>query len=327
MDPGNFKEQENRHERHLITRRFFESSHQQEIVNDIIDIVMMNLSLSRSVIAGLEWSINEITDNVLNHSQSLDGGLVQVSTFMATNTVSFAVADSGIGILRSLRNSLPLLNNDVDAIGEAVKAGVTRDSNLGQGNGLAGTLRIATMTGGSFSVTSGRGHVAHYEGEAKRYVRDRLEFYKGTLICTDIKIGAENFSLEEALGFDGRTDHVAVDHIELNYLNETGELINFCVRDQTTGVGNRHAGRQLRTMIGNLLKAEPNKPIIINWEGIPLISSSFADEFMGKLFLEMGAMFFISRIRNVNMESLIAKILDKAVAQRLTQAADSEDSS
>jgi anti-sigma regulatory factor (Ser/Thr protein kinase) len=55
--------------------------------------------LDRKNLAALEWSINEITDNVLNHSRSTIGGLVQVSTFQgATQRVEYIVADAGVGI-------------------------------------------------------------------------------------------------------------------------------------------------------------------------------------------------------------------------------------
>jgi len=48
---------------------------------------------------------------------------------------------------------------DMVDMGEAIKAGVTRNKQAGQGNGLAGTLSIATGSGGSFSIISGRGRL------------------------------------------------------------------------------------------------------------------------------------------------------------------------
>ncbi|ERJ57143.1 STAS-like domain-containing protein [Sphingobacterium paucimobilis] len=91
---------------------------------------------------------------------------------------------------------------------------------------------------------------------------------------------------------------------------------------EATGFGTRKSGLQIRTKIRNLLNAKQNYPIIIDWEGVPVISSSFADELIGKLFLEMGAMTFSSYVKNRNMESLVRNLLDKAVAQRLTQEID-----
>ena len=75
----------------------------------------------------------------------------------------------------------------------------------------------------------------------------------------------------------------------------------------------------------NLLNAEPSYPLIIDWSGVPIISSSFADEVIGKLFIKLGALTFSARIRNIGMEEIIRSLLDKAVSQRLTQSKDNED--
>jgi len=85
---------------------------------------------------------------------------------------------------------------------------------------------------------------------------------------------------------------------------------------------NLDTGKQINTKMNNLLKAKPNYPLVIDWEGVPVISSSFADEMIGKLFIRLGAISFSSLIRNVNMEPLIRNLLDKAISQRLTQAMD-----
>jgi hypothetical protein len=126
----------------------------------------------------------------LNHANSSTGGIVQVSTYIQNHSVSFAVADSGIGILNSLKQGILTLRTDIQAIGEAVKAGVTRHPLAGQGNGLAGTLRIASMSGGSFSVTSGRGHMMVYEAETNRLERHINQNYSGTLVCADKQMGS-----------------------------------------------------------------------------------------------------------------------------------------
>jgi len=152
------------HDRHVAAQRFKTPEEQQQLVNACMDVVMRQMALERDVIAGLEWSINEVTDNVLNHAQCQDGGIVQVSTFREAQKVAFGVADAGRGILSSLKEGHPHLRTDAQAIGEAVKAGVTRDPEAGQGNGLAGSLRIATMSGGSM-VTNFRPGSARRAGQ------------------------------------------------------------------------------------------------------------------------------------------------------------------
>ena len=84
----------------------------------------------------------------------------------------------------------------------------------------------------------------------------------------------------------------------------------------------RPAGRQLRTKCINLLNAEPGKPLLLDWSGVPLVSSSFADELIGKLFASLGPLAFSARVRNVNMEAVVRGLVDKAIMQRAAQTAN-----
>ena len=324
LNPEKFEPTESHHDRHLIIHSFDNGNDQKRIVDDFMDVVLRTMEISRDVISGIEWSINEITDNVLNHSQSKVGGFVQASTYPKNNTIAFAVADSGRGILNSLKEGIPTLRTDIQAIGEAMKAGVTRDNKFGQGNGLAGTLNVTTLTGGSFEITSGRSRILTTENETKKNTRYRNQSYQGTIVCGQIKTDKE-FSILDAISFGQERVFRRVDFIETQYEADDDDCFILNLKDETTGFGTRYSGIQLRTKTLNLLRADQSLPIILDWDGIPLISSSFADEFIGKLFLELGVIAFSSRIRNRNMDEIVAGLIDKAVSQRLTQENDPEN--
>ena len=321
LEPGRFPESEIAHERHLAAQRFVDSEQQQNLVNACMDVVIHTNVLARDVIAGLEWSINEITDNVLNHAQCAEGGIAQVSTFQ--EKVAFAVADSGQGILSSLREGHPELRTDEDAIGEAMKAGITRNPDAGQGNGLAGALRIVEMSHGRFEITSGVAHMETGTSPAdgspfsQSYRRSAHQSFPGTFVYVEVGLHAE-FRLAEALGFGGKL-HQPTDLIELSYETEAGDALVLEMRDQSTGFGSRLAGRRLRNLCENLLNAEPSKPLILDWSGVPLVSSSFADEFAGKLFAALGPLTFSARVRNQRMEAMVRGLVDKAIMQRVAQ--------
>lgn len=323
LSPEQFECSESQHDRHLVTRYFRDEKEQKLAVDDFMDVIIRNMELPRAIISGLEWSINEITDNVLNHSNTDFGGLVQATTYPQNNSIAFAVADAGRGVLKSLKEAIPTLRTDLQAMGEAVKSGVTRNPQYGQGNGLAGSLKITTLTGGSFEITSGSGRMLATSDTTKRNQRQDHQYYQGTLVCGTVKV-KEDFSITEALDFGEGIGSTPVDVIELQYEMYDRDCLNLRMKDESTGFGTRKSGFQIRTKIINLLKAEPTYPLVIDWEGVPVISSSFADEVIGKLFLRLGAMTFSARIRNIGMEELIKNLLDKAVAQRLTQAADEE---
>ena len=321
LSPEQFEKSESTHDRHLVTTNFRTAIEQKNAVDKLMEVVLRNMELPRDIISGLEWSINELTDNVLNHSESSVGGLVQATTYPKEGIIAFAVADAGRGILNSLKEGYPTLRTDIQAMGEAVKAGVTRNPQKGQGNGLAGSLRVTTMTGGSFEITSGEGKLVTTIDETQKHNRNELQKYEGTIVSGQLK-NTQDFSVSKALVFLNGIEYTPVDMIEIRYEMEDRDCLILKMKEETTGFGTRHSGVQIRTKIVNLMNAEPAYPLIIDWEGIPVISSSFADEVMGKLFLRLGAMTFSSKIRNMNMESLIKGLLDKAVAQRLTQSND-----
>ena len=318
LDPAKYASSDTVHDRHVAAHRFRTPDEQNQLVNAFMDVVMRQMTLARDVIAGLEWSINEITDNVLNHAQCEDGGIVQVSTFKDARKIAFGVADSGRGILSSLREGHRHLRTDSQAIGEAVKGGVTRNPDAGQGNGIAGTLRIAAMSGGSFEITSGAAQLIVRGSDSTSYERPGPQRQPGTLVYAEL--GLDNqFHLAEALGFTG-TPHQPVDFIETLYQTEKGDATLLKLRDQSSGFGSRPAGRQIRTKCLNLLNAEPHKPLRLDWSGVPLISSSFADELVGKLFATLGPLGFSARVRNVGLEALVRGLIDKAIMQRAAQA-------
>lgn len=318
LEPARFPKSDTVHDRHLAAHRFSDFDQQQRLVNAFMDVVMRNMTLERDVIAGLEWSINEITDNVLNHAECEEGGIVQVSTFRDTRRIAFAVADSGRGILSSLREGHPALETDADAIGEAMKAGITRNPDDGQGNGIAGALRIATMSQGSFSITSGLAHVSVKMGETWHY-RNQQKF-QGTVVYAELGLDAQ-FHLSEALGLGG-DPHQPADVIETAYQADEHDATVLKMRNESTGFGSRTAGRQLRTKCLNLLNAEPSKPLVLDWTAVPLVSSSFADELVGKLFASLGPLAFAARVRNVGMEAVVRALVDKAIMQRVAQVAN-----
>jgi hypothetical protein len=323
ITPNEIAPSESVHDRHLVTRSFVTAEDQKRVVDDFMDVVLRSIRTPRPIFSGLEWTVNEITDNVLNHSDSKTGGIIQASTYPSNGLIAFAVADSGRGILNSLQEGLPSLRTDSQAIGEAIKAGVTRNPKYGQGNGLAGAVRISTLSGGSFELTSGRARLLVTPSESKRIERKYYEAYAGTVVCGQIKT-SETFSIQEALTF-GDVPYAPVDFIEMNYERNESSCHAIALKSESTGYGTRQAGRQLRNKALNLLEADKTLPLVIDWSGIPVISSSFADEFIGKLFAELGALTFSARIRNRGMEQLIASLLDKAIAQRLTQERDAEE--
>lgn len=310
---------------HLPATWYDEATH-KDIVDRAVEIIMGNMEIERPVLAGLEWSVNEITDNVLNHAESPVSGLVQVSTQRESHRIRFVVADAGRGILESMRERFPSLPEDRDGITEAVKQGVTSDPEDFQGNGLAGTLRVATMSGGSFSILSGQALLSVYAdsstfGEYEDHW-SRLspsERYQGTVVSVELD-SSSPLRLEDALGFQS-ADWEPFDYIDADYTSPDGRMLVLRLGDESAGVRSRVAGRQVRTKCLNLLHGDPTMPLVLDWGGVPLVSSSFADEAIGKLYAELGPLTFGSRVHSINMEPLVRNLIEQAMVQRMAQRA------
>ena len=107
----------------------------QALVDAYLDAVSRSTVCQQGVIQGLEWCLNEVMDNVLQHSDA-PYGYVMGQIHRTSQHMAVCIYDFGQGILNSLRTSEHAPNNAVDAITLALKEGITRDKNIGQGNGM-----------------------------------------------------------------------------------------------------------------------------------------------------------------------------------------------
>jgi STAS-like domain of unknown function (DUF4325) len=275
-------------------------------------------SLRPELLRAIEWSLDEITDNVLNHADCPQGGFLQVDAPKGSGFLQIIVADGGRGIPESMREGHPRLRYDQDAVGEAIKLGVTRSPEVGQGNGLAGALRVATFSGGIFQVRSYRSTVTARRSNAGQYNQKVCgtapeESLRGTVVIMKIRTDT-NFDVADALNVVNWVDDWG--YLEAQYGDGN---VHLRLSDETSGLGSRGSGLQIRNKISTLLKAHPDQAVTLDWSGVPTISSSFADELVGRLFVELGPIIFNSRVRLVGMEPFVAALIDRAIRQRAVQ--------
>ena len=88
--------------------------------------------------------------------------------------------------------------------------------------------------------------------------------------------------------------------------------------DEATSFGSRVAGTPVRIKLMNLLRMCPGQRIVVDFSGIPLVSSSFADEALGKLFVEIGPVTFAQRFEFRNLATTVKQLIDKAISQRMS---------
>jgi hypothetical protein len=302
----------------LPATHFRDSDEQHQAVNRILDGILGAIpGLSREGLAALEWSVSEITDNVLVHAQSPVGGLVQMSMFKrTTKRIEYIVVDAGVGIPKTLRQSHPELTSDSAALEQAIREGVTRDKDLGQGNGLYGSFQVSSHSRGIFHLQSGFAKLAFTAPRGLQVTTEKVPF-DGTLISAQIDLSDPKL-LQEALIFGGRR-HVPVDFVETHYEHFQRPEVQFVLKNETHSVGSRLAGTPLRNKLMNLLQMCPSQKIVFDFQDIQLISSSFADEVFAKLFVDIGPTAFAQRFEFLNLPALIRQLIDKAIAQRMAK--------
>lgn len=298
--------------------QFSNPAEQNDAVNRIVNAILGSIpDIRREHFAALEWAVNELTDNVIVHSQSAIGGLVQVSSFKRnTKIVDFTIADSGLGIPATLRSGGEFIGSDTDALDRAIREGVTRDRSIGQGNGLYGSYQICCHSGGAFQIESGHARLLLRPDPHGLEIRDQRIPFKGTLVIAKINFSDPDL-LKEALNFSGKS-HKPVDYIETKYEGDRDNIIHVDLAEEAQSFGSRVAGTPIHIKLYNLVKMCPGQPIEIDFVRVPLVSSSFADEVFGKLFVKLGPLEFMQRMRFKNVDQTVRMLIDKAISQRVT---------
>lgn len=297
----------------LPARRFTSPEEQEEIVRQINDAILSSSAeLTRRDLAAFEWTVFEVVDNVLRHADCSQGGLVQLSQYPARQQLEFVVADGGRGIPRAMRTTRPGIS-DVEALELSIERGITSTAE-GMGHGLFGTHQASNVGTGTFAIHSGYASIGSESG-----ARDESTPVSGTLVIVRLDY-SEPEALWRALENPERLD--SADYVELRYEDATDDVLNFVVRKEAGSVGSRFSGRSTRTKIENLMTMYPDYPINVDFDGVSIVSSSFADEFLGKLFVRIGALRFMNAIRLRGVCPTVRSVVDQAILQRVKHDAE-----
>jgi anti-sigma regulatory factor (Ser/Thr protein kinase) len=315
LDPGRFAQSAFKGHTRVPATQYQSPDEQQAAVNRIVNVMLGAIpEMARSDFAAFEWAVNELTDNVLVHAKSSVGGFVQVSTFVKNQKrVQFVVADAGIGIPTSLRSGHPDIGSDTEALDRAIREGVTRDAAIGQGNGMFGSYQICSKSQGEFVVESGHARL-RFHPDSGLSIQNQGIPYSGTVIIATIDFSDPQL-LEEALKFKG-VKYEPIGVVDLKYmLNPAGD-VHFKLAEESTSFGSRVSGKPVQNKLLNLIRMSDGV-VCVDFENVPLLSSSFADEAFGKLFLTIGPISFMQRIKLHNMSEAVQGLVNKAIAQRM----------
>ncbi|MBI4741331.1 MAG: DUF4325 domain-containing protein [Betaproteobacteria bacterium] len=283
-----------------------------ELINREIDAVLGRVTFAEGVAQAFEWTLNEIAGNVLVHS-GVGAGLMQVVAMPQTHHLAIVVADRGTGIPETIRRAYPDYPNDEAAIEHALQKGVTSRPDFGQGKGLTGALEIVKENNrGRFEIHSGKGYVGWVDGRFA--IKSDFPPFPGTVVDVQLDT-AHAIDVSRALW-----GHQPVSFTETLYGAGMPEgVMRLSLRQEAASFGNRITAARIRTKIENLLSSEPGSVLEIDFSGVDLIASSFADEIFGKLAIKMGVIRFSRRLRFLNLNNFCHSVTDDVVQARMAQ--------
>ncbi len=274
-------------------QRFSAADQIEPIVAGMVAFVISQTDATREGLAAFEWTLYELMDNVLSRASHGDqlpaNGFVQATLDEQNGRVELVVADGGVGIAQSLR-----VRRHEQALARAVR---------GDG-GLRGAFRIAELSAGQFEINSGFGllHASRRGPDAYRTDKRRIR-YDGAAVRCELGIN-DPALLARALALPSRP-HAALAPTETDAPTVPLQAI-----------GSRAAGRSVREHIEQRLREDGRAAL--DFDGIPIISSGFADEAVGRLFAEMGPRAFTTRIEIRNANATIESLIDRAILRRAT---------
>lgn len=89
------------------------------------------------------------------------------------------------------------------------------------------------------------------------------------------------------------------------------------LKDFGTSLGSRVLGKE----VSSLINFEKEDEIILDFDEVKMITSSFADEVIGKNCAKLGLHNFFKKVQIINTSEQIKLILKKAIIDRLTENA------
>ncbi len=289
------------------------------IVSGIVSALRQETELSGGVLNSIELCLNEVSDNVLVHSlpdESDPSGFMMAQSYDDGRYVAVAVYDNGIGIPASLARAGFQVADARDAITFALRRGVT--DGRGAGNGLWLLDSIVRQGQGSFVVVSEGARYSLWHPDASVEARPRASFSKaltlseGTTLVNFRLNASRPIDLERVMGPGGGVNLWAENREDK--LDERNIRLN--VAREAPGLGSRRDGARFRTLALNAA-ADTTGLVVLDFSEVNVLSMSFADEVVRKLYDKLGSRGFAERFRLDNLNETCRQVICGVMGDRV----------
>lgn len=267
----------------------FDAQTLNNVYKDVISAMTSHFEIEVSVLQALSYCLYEMMDNVHIHSGK-PLGTAMTYYDNSQKTLSILIADDGMGVRASLSE-----NEKYKDISEAQALTLCLEDKItdgkGLGFGLYTTSRLVNRIGKEFILHSGSHKLIIKDGETSVIENG---FWQGTLIYMVIGTGVE---IDPNQVVDHRTDveedynesFIGTEELDSLWYNTRGQslcdMVEFKFSDYGTDFGTRDMGQKLRQKLLALIQSGEN--VVLDFSDVKVVSNSFADECLAKLFLEM----------------------------------------
>ena len=115
--------------------------------------------------------------------------------------------------------------------------------------------------------------------------------------------------MDSGVGFDGFD-------IRIDNMWQDDNCLRYDVYEHSSGTGTRKAGEELRNDVLNIIRKE-KAPIVLDFKSVHMCSSSFIDEFVAKMMLEMGVVEFTNLVKLDNMNDEVSHLCERSIFMRV----------
>ena len=297
-----------------IIVKYTDSAQVASFTQKCVDYISHHVVCENGILESLIWCINEVMANVLVHSKSTYGYVLAQFHEMSKH-IAICVSDTGVGIYNSLKTSKHRPARAIDALSLAVQEGI--GDGQGQGNGLFGLYQIITTNGGRLSLTSGPASLMlNPENQLQKF--DNLPFLSRDRQCTIVDFQMDlnkpvdiNTAFASIGGFDGFD-------IRIDNMWQDDDILLYDVFENCEGTATREAGKLLRNDVINIIKRTSCR-VQLDFSKVKMASSSFVDEFLAKMLIDLGVITFNQMLRISGMNSTVKHLSERSIYMRIAE--------
>lgn len=280
--------------------------------------IMSNIVLGEGLLQAFAWILYEVMDNVFQHGGA-KYGYISMQYYCSSRRLNIAVTYVGKGIIRSMSEGVMLENAKVDSrvfmdhfknseygsiVKYAVDKGVTSKGGNNKGLGLYGLAEAVRQNGGTFIIDSGKGSYEYNSqnddpSKTREFTCSPIEFVNGDnvkyLTCVTWSLDVSNpVSMSDILNVEYTSDETD------EYYDEEAQAHVIHMGEHKADVATRKGGVKISNIIGNLVN-DGAEYIILDFDSIDVVSSSFADEIIKAEIQYQCKIFFKNQNKDIDL--------------------------